>query len=336
MMKSLRIIFILVVACLCLSVLAGGCGPKPIPKDIESPVTLALSFKPGQSGNYKLVTERKKTVEFEGTLATSDQLTGGSTGDSLEMTFSQRVESIDEGGNATLGITIKSLKFKSIEKNNVRLDFDSGRKKDKASPLAKLIGKGYKIRLSPEGAVLAVLDTKDALGAVKGNSAGHQVGTTLLKSDVVKIRHGITALPKADKNQLSVGEDWSSVKNMTFGLMGNRSFERVYVLKEIKEIDGNKVGVIEMNAIPTSKGPGGSNIDEATESISKMFDNIDIYNGSLELDLSGGTVKKFTESLTSEWIIVDPAAQADSEKEPDSLKMIATRTHKLERIDPLN
>lgn len=356
MMKSFRIMFLLVVVVFCFSFLAGGCGPKATPsvvtkpepiappavpedtgKPVEKPeadkVTLALKFKQGQSSTYKLVTERKKTVEFEGALAQNEQLKGGSTGDTLEMTFSQRVESVDDGGNATLVITIKSLKFKSIEKNNVRLDFDSGRDKDKNNPLAKLIGKGYKIRLSPEGAVLSVLDTKDALAAVRGNTAAHQVGTALLKTDVVMNRHAITALPKAGNNQLASGQDWSSLKSMVFGLMGQRSYERIYVLKEIKDIDGKKVGFIEMNAIPTSQGPEGSNIDEAAENISKMFDNIDIYNGSLELDLGDGTVSKFTEELKSEWIIVDPAAQPNSDKAPDSLKMTAIRTHKLERID---
>ncbi len=364
MMKSFRIMFLLVVVGMFLSVFAGGCGPKPAdpvvtgpeptipqeaPKDLDKPdvkeelrtgilvpldtVTLALNFKQGQSGTYKLVTEWKNSVEFEGPLAKDGQFEGGSTGDTLEMTFSQRVESVDDGGNATLAITIKSLKFKSIVKNTVRLDFDSGRDKDKNNPLAKLIGKGYKIRLSQEGAVLGVLDTKEVLAAVRGNTAGHQFGTALLKTDVVMNRHAITALPKAGKNQLASGQDWSSVKSVIFGPMGHRSFERIYVLKEIKDIGDKKMCVIEMNAIPTSQRAEGSNIDEATESISKMFDNIDIYNGSLELDLADGTVEKFTENLTSEWIIVDPAAQPNSETEPDSVKMTAIRTHKLERID---
>ncbi len=353
MMKSFRIMFLHCVGVFCLSVFAVGCGPKVPPSVVTEPegiapvavpddtgkavavseadkVTLALTFKPGQTSTYKLFTERKKSVEFEGNLAQNDQLKGGSTGDILEMTYSQRVESVNESGVATLRITIKSLKFKSVEKNNVRLDFDSAREEDKKNPLSKLIGKGYKIRVSPEGSVLSVLDTKESLGVVRGNSAGHQIGTALLKAAVVKNRHGITALPKAGNNRFAVGQDWSSVKNVPFGFMGNRSYERIYVLKEIKEIGGKKVGVIQMNAIPTS---GGSEIEETTEGLSKMFDNIDIYIGSLELDLADGTVEKFMEELKSEWIIVDPTAQADSDKAPDSLTMTAIRIHKLERID---
>ena len=74
-------------------------------------------------------------------------------------------------------------------------------------------------------------------------------------------------------------------------------------------------------------------IDDAAQNISRMFDNIDTYNGGLDLDLGDGSVLKFTESLKSEWIIVDPTAKPDSDKAPDSLKMTAIRTHKLERIE---
>jgi hypothetical protein len=360
MMKSYKTIVWVAVVALCTLILAVGCGPKadpPVepnsgtvqiqppppppptgddPKPIQVPkgeaVTLALKFTPGDTANYLLTSERTKGVEFEGTLADNDQLKGGKTGDSLEMVYDQTTESVDAAGTATIAITIRVLKFKSVEKDAVRLEFDSTQNQDKNSPLAKLIGKGYKITLSPQGKVLSVLDTNEALAVVRGNATANQLATSLLKEDTIKRRHTITALPEPAKNKLAPGQDWSNVKTMAFGLMGTRSFERIYVLKEVKEENGKQIAVVEMSAIPTSDKPEDSSIGEAAESLSKMFDNVDAYNGSLELNIAMGTVEKYSEELMSEWIIVDPAAQPNSETPPDSLRMTATRVHRVERV----
>jgi hypothetical protein len=361
MMKSRNTIIWLTVAALCTLILTGGCGPKaepPIetndgPTQIQPPppppptaddkpipiqpptggaVTLALKFTQGSTTTYKLTSERTKSVEFEGTLADNDQLKGGKTGDTLEMAYDQTVESVDAAGNATVKITIKSMKFKSVEKDAVRLEFDSTQNQDKSSPLAKLIGKGYKITLSPQGKVVDVIDPTQARTAVRGSTPADKLGASLLKDDVIKRRHSLSALPPAGSDQLKPGQDWSNVKTMAFGLMGNRSFERIYVLKEVKDDAGKQVAVVEMSAIPTSDTPDDSSIGEAAENLSKMFDNVDAYNGSLELDVATGTVVKYSEELMSEWIIVDPAAQPNSETEPDSLRMTATRVHRVERV----
>ena len=90
---------------------------------------------------------------------------------------------------------------------------------------------------------------------------------------------------------------------------------------------------VEMNAIPTSEAARQLYQEQrATDTIS-MVDNIDTYTGELELDLATGSVKKYSDELRAEWIIVDRNVPQDSDVEPSALIMSAIRSHKLERID---
>ncbi|MHC4478395.1 MAG: DUF6263 family protein [Planctomycetota bacterium] len=341
---TLRTVFALLTTTLLVSlIMMSGCagpgeqGPEVVtePKDtgpkipVTGPVTLALEFAQGQSATYRVTMEDSKSVEFEGSMAKDGAFKGGRTGSRAEIDFARHIQSVDERGNAVATITIKALKYLAQEKDAIRLDFDSTSEADQKDPLRKLIGQRYTIEISPGGQVTKVADTAEALTAVRGATPGHRRASALLKSTVIKERHSIPAMPGADKSEVNTGDDWSNVKTFDFTMMGKKSYERIYSLKQIEETDGRQIAVVEMNAIPTTEG---QQPDQAAGALSKMFDDSHQYTGQLRLDLTTGQVEKYVEKLKSEWFLVDPAAKP-TDPEPDALKMTAIRSHSVERID---
>jgi hypothetical protein len=304
--------------------------PQPPPQIPESEaVNLVLKFKPGESTSYKVVTEGKRTVTYEGSLANDPAFKGGDTGDRVEMTFSQQLESVNEQGNAVAKITIRHLKYVAQVKSNIVLDFDSFRDEDKKNPLAKLVGQSYTIELTPEAQVASVIDSKEVQAAVRGDATARR----LLEPDTIKQRHSIPALPAVGKNEVRVDEHWSRIKTVDFGMMGARSYERIYVLKEIKDQDGKKKAVVEMNAIPTAETAEQLHQEQPAGAFSKMFDNVEEYTGRLQWDLTAGKVLHYLEEMRSEWLVGDPMAKQRPDKMPDGLRMTAFSLYSLERVD---
>jgi len=311
--------------------------PKVVLKEVkpeeEKPtVELALKFIPQDSTTYKLTMEAQRRIEWEGPLPDETAFRGGQTSNKIEMTFTRQIQSVDDKGNAIAEITIEGLKYLSIVRDNTVLDFDSSREKDKNNPVAKLIGQSYTIEIAPTGKVTKVIDVKQARAALKGSSSADKAALALLKPNVIKERHGTLVLPDADKNQLRTGGNWSSIKTFSFGMMGSKSYEKIYTLKEINDTDSHQFAIVEMNAIPTSEMAGQLDKEEIS-GFSKMFDNIETYTGRLKLDLTAGKIEKYLEKLQSEWIAVDPSAGQKDDKEPAALKMTAIRLYRLEKID---
>ena len=297
-------------------------------------VTLALKFTPQDSTTYRLITEAQKSVMWEGPLPEKPSaFKGGHTGNRIEMTFTQRIQSIDDKGDAVAEITIKQLKYLAKVRDNVVLDFDSSREKDRDNLLSKLIGRSYTIEISAAGRVLKIVDVNEAQAAVKGDSSAHKTASTLLSSDTIKQRHAILALPVAEKNQLRKGDNWSDVAVFSFGMMGSKSYEKIYTLKEIKDTDNRQIAIIEMNAIPSSEMARKLHKEQATGLFSKLFDSTETYTGELKLDLTAGKIEKYIEKLRTEWVAVDPFAGQEDDKEPAALKMAATRLYHIEKID---
>ena len=315
----------LATAVVCSLLLAAGCAPLT-----EETANLALKFTPQDSTAYKLTMEVQRRIELEGPLPDETAFKGGQTGNKIEMTFTRRIQSVDDNGNAVAEITIEGLKCLSIVRDNPVLDFDSSREKDKNSPMARLIGRSYTIKIAPTGKVTEVIDVKQAQAALRGSSSANKAALALLSPDVIKKRHGTLTLPDADKNQLSTGDNWSSIKTLNFGMMGSKSYEKIYTLKEIKDTDSRRIIIVEMNAVPTLE----EQLDEeGIGGFSKMFDNIETYTGRLNLDLTAGKIEKYLEKLQSKWIAVDPLAGQEDDKEPAALKMTATRLYHIEKID---
>jgi hypothetical protein len=345
MMSSNRILGCLTVTVIGLCVLAAGCAapapapptptpvqpppPPPPPAPPEQVAALSLKFAPDDSTTYRLLTEGTRSVTYEGTLARDPSLKGGETGDSVEMIFSQRIQSVNDQGNAVAQITIKQLKYLAKVKSDTVVDFDSSRDQDQNNPLAKLIGQSYTIEITPAGQVTRIIDAKEAQAAVKGNATAQR----LLESDEIKERHAVAALPGAGRNELRTNDHWSSVKTADFGMLGAKAYERIYVLREIKEQNGSRIAAIEMNAIPTAEAAEQLHKEKGADAFSKMFDNIDEYTGLLDLDLTTGKVQRYVEKLRSEWVIVDPTAKTRTDKSPDALKMTSVSLHSLEMVE---
>jgi len=247
------------------------------------------------------------------------------------MTFTQLIQSVDDKGNAVAEITIKALKCLVKVRDNVTLDFDSSREKDQNNPLAKLIGQSYTMEMSPAGQVTKVIDLSKAKAAVKGSSSAHKTASALLSADATKQRHSIPAMPSADKNQLRPGDSWSTVRTFDFQMMGFKSYERVYKLKEIKDTDNRQIAVVEMDAMPSAEMAEELHKEQATGPFSKMFDNTETYTGKLSLDLTSGKVEECLEKLATEWVAVDPNPNDD--QEPAALKMAALRFYHIKKLD---
>ncbi len=309
--------------CDLLLLLVSGCA---------QPAKLALKFTPDDLTTYKVITEMDKSVKWEGPLPEKPfEFRGGSTGNRVEVTFTQRIQSVDDKGNAVAQITVKGLKYLGKVKDNVVLDFDSSREKDANNPLFKLIGQSYTIEVSPAGQVLKVIDVSDAQAAVGGSSSANKTASVLLSPDVIKERHTIPGLPAADKNRLRTGDNWSSIKAFSFDMMGSKSYEKIYTLKEIKKVNNQQIAVAEMKAIPSSEMAEELHKEQVSGAFTKMFDNTEAYSGKLALDLTAGKVQEYFEKFRTEWVMVDP--RPDPNKEPAALKMAATRLYSIEKID---
>ena len=308
--------------------------PEVEPEKQIPTVKLALKFSPQDSTTYKVITEAQKSVSWEGpTSKKPATFQGGHTGNQIEVTFTQKIQSVDDKGNAVAAITIKELKYLAKVKDNPILDFDSSREKDRDNPLAKLIGQSYSIEISPAGRVTKVIDVNEAQAAVEGSSAANKTAVALLSADAIKERHTISALPATDTNQFRPGDNWSNIKTLSFGMMGSKSYEKISTLKEITDADNRQIAIVDMNAIPSSEMAEKLHKEQATSFFSKMFDNTETYTGELKLDLTAGKVEKYTEKLRSEWLAVEPLAGQEGDREPAALKMVATRLYRIEKVD---
>ncbi|UCE48935.1 MAG: hypothetical protein JSW47_02095 [Phycisphaerales bacterium] len=330
-MKQFGIYGLAFAAMSCIFLLANGCsapskGPV-VAEEQDQSVKLALKFVPGDSTSYKVALETGKSVEWEGQAPRPKGFKGGHTSSKMEMTFSQQIETIGEQGDAVARITIEGLKYVTTIKDNAILDFDSSRDKGEDHPLNNLIGRSYTIAITPSGEVSRIIDTSDALAAVSAD----KTAVALLSADAIRQRHAVPALPATGENQLRPGEDWSNVKSVSFDMMGAKSYERIYTLKEIKDVDNRRVAVVGMDAFPSAARAKELHKGQSIDLFSHMSDSTEDYAGELKLDLTEGKVAEYKEKLVVEWLIVDPNPKKD--KPPAALKIAATRLFGIERMD---
>ena len=301
---------------------------------VKSPtVQPALKLAPEDRITYKVTTDRERGVLWEGPLKNKPRsFVGGHSGNKIELTFTRQTQSVDDEGSTVVKITINALKYLAKVKDNIVLDFDSSREKDRDNPLNKLIGQSYTIELTASGEVSNVIDVNDARAAVAGSTRNNARATQLLSIQAITEQHSIPALPAVKNEQLIPGKTWSDIKTFSFGPMGSKSFERIYEIKQISETDGRQIAVAQMNAVPSAAKAKELYKEQSTGVFSSLFDNTETYTGELRLDLASGQIEKYTEEFRSDWIAVDPLA-TKQEKEPDMLRMSATRIHRIERID---
>ncbi len=350
-MKQIRIFGFAASFVLCVLLLAAGCTrhaeesvqtkvepqktattAKVEPEELETAVTLALKFTPADSTTYKVITDTDNSVTWESADSEKPKgFTGGHTGRKIEITFTQQIQSTDDKGNAVAKITIKQLKYLAKVKSDIRMDFDSSRQQDRQNPLSKLIGQSYTIEITASGQVSKLIDANDARAAVKGDSSASKTAVNLLSLEAITQRHMVPALPASDKNQLHTGEDWSSIKSFSFSMMGSKSYEKIYTLKEIKDADNRRIAIARMEAFPSVEYAKKLHKEQTASFFASMSDNTETYTGQLKLDVTEGKIEEYSENLVTEWLIVDPNPKEG--ERPAALKMTAVRSFSIEKID---
>jgi hypothetical protein len=308
--------------------LAGGCQNG---WQAAAPVELALKFVSGQTGTYKVVSEAQKSVEWLGSPESRPAaFKDGRAGHRVEIMFEQQVQEVREDGSADVQITIEALKYTGGVQGNVGLDFDSARDRDPNNPLAKLIGKSYRLQISAQGQVLALLDVEPVRQAVRGDSLTAGTALKLLSDEVIRERHEIPPLMALKEARVRPGQTWSDIKTFSFAEMGVKSHERVYTLTGLRHADG-RVAVVKMKAIPSAATAAQVHREQTGGLFSGLADNTGRYEGRLELDLDSGSVRVYSEEMRTEWVVVDPSAAPESGR-PPAIKMAAGRLHRIERV----
>jgi hypothetical protein len=169
---------------------------------------------------------------------------------------------------------------------------------------------------------------------MSGMTTADRAGQNILSPESIKERHSVLILPPKGHEQLKPGDKWSKIKTFSFGLMGLKSYEKIFTLKEIRNAGGHQIAVVTMNAIPSSEVEGKFHDQQAGANFPKMFDTNDIYAGIGEVDLTAGCVENYSENLHASWIAAmppNPGQSADA-NEPVVLRMTATRDYKIEKI----
>jgi hypothetical protein len=314
-------------------------------------VKLTLKFVPGRAATYKLTSESYKSVEWKGAQdAKPAKFTDGRTGSHVELTFEQRVHQVQDDGSAVLEITIRGVKDVIESVNKVVLDFDSGKPTEADSPLAALVGKSYRVKMSPQGQVLEISNVEPARQAVQGVLPQHRVAARLLSDDEIRNRHEIAALSALKDHQVRPGQTWSSIKTFSFDDLGAKTYERVYTLRQVlgsqlsvpssvastvnRELStANSPGrqaLVEMKAIPSAARAEELYKQQTVSPFAGLSDNTDSYDGRLVLDLDRGQVREYVEQMQNEWVIADPGSLQTGQ--PAAIKMAARRLHRLEQV----
>lgn len=303
------------------------------PSVAEPTVGLAPAFSVGRAATYKATTEARKSIEWMGSESGKPaDFSDGYTGNSVEMTFEQRVETVRENGNAVLAITIRALKYRGVVASRPVFEFDSTDPNDGQEPLMALIGKSYRLEMSSGGEVVALLDMESARKAVKAGSPAYSVAAKILSEEMIRDQHEIPPLSALKGGQVGPGQSWSDLKSFSFSSMGAKSFERVYTLRQVGQ-DAGRTAVVEMKAIPSAAMAEQMHKRQPAGLMPGLFDSTDKYEGRLELDLEGGRLRQYVEDMQTEWIVADPAAMQDTTAVPRAIKMAAQRFQRLELVE---
>jgi hypothetical protein len=323
-MSSRKILSRLLVVCvLSAAIIMTGCGGPAGQGKVPEQTVLALKFNKGDTATYKSIMEIERSADFAGQITQDEQFKSSKSGTRVEMIFSQQAEGIDEKGNATIGVTIKSIKYTATSKGVPSLEFDSSNQQHQ-SALSKLIGQSYKIIISPTGEVIKIIGQEAIKGLVAGNGMENAAAVQLVSQNLIQKRHQIPAMVDAGGKNLTVGDKWNSIRTVSFREMGSNAFEKIYTLKAIERRGGRKEAIVEISAIPATVQK------DATSPLTKLFDSSNSYTGSLVLNLSRGEVEQYSENLQAEWVVADPQATGS---EPSTIKLGTKELYSLEKID---
>jgi hypothetical protein len=197
---------------------------------------MALRMHPGEKASYESTITMIKDYKFEQpTLKKSDQ---NQTSTVVTVQFDQTIAEVAPDGNAMADIVITGIRCKTVNKNEVRYEFDSADTKYQADPANSLIGQSYRISISPAGQVKVV--DASAARAVAVSGEGANLAKKVFSDEGIIERHQLP-LPETNK-ALSAKQTWSKVVPSPPGLLAAKTFEKVYTVAEAGK---NKV-VVEM------------------------------------------------------------------------------------------
>ncbi|MHC4075014.1 MAG: hypothetical protein ACYSRZ_01185 [Planctomycetota bacterium] len=299
----------------------------------EKAVKLALKFKEFDTTKYMLNTESLQRVSWQGPKPENLSFQGGKNETKIKMIFTQRIEAINVQGITQEKITIEQLKYHSVLKDSLAVDFDSNRKGDVSSPLARMIGRSYNIQIAPNGDVVRVFNTEDIAASVEGETSDNKAALRLIDPNVIRERHGMIMLPRPEENQLEIDDDWSNVKVFFFGLMGHKVYERIYTLEEIEQNNNAQLAIVEMEAMPTTELAEELHKKLKIRDFSNIFDSSENYTGWLKFDLTSGKIQEYSEKMDLEWLAVDPSSGQQQDTEPSAISMGVVRSYNLKRIN---
>ena len=326
---------IIVVECIVLCILTLFLFQCAKPKGAKpGGVKLALKPEPNETTNYRITTQMRRSIKWEGPVPEKSAFEESFNDDRIETVVTQRIQSADANRGISAQITINGLKYFSIVKNQTTVDFDSTRLADASSPLAKLMGQSYVIEFGPDNSISNVSDLSAVKLLVNGTSPEDHAGQNVLQPAAITERHATLLLPQAGQEQLRPGDTWKKVKSFSFGMMGVKSYEKIYTLREIKETEGHKIAVIDMRAIPSAEVESRFRDKQAGANFPKMFDTNDIFTGTGVVDLTAGRIDSYSENLQANWVAAIPPTLRGMEdvNGPVVLRMSAVRSYNLERV----
>jgi hypothetical protein len=304
---------------------------KPKPGSVK----IVLMPAVGQENSYKITNQMKRIIKWEGAVPSQDIPEESFSDDKIEMVFTRHIESRDANSDAITRVTIDRLKYNSVVKNQTVLDFDSSTPADANNPLAGLVGQSYTIAVEPNNYVSSITNLPRVNVLMKGLTTADSIGKNILSSDAIRGIHSALLLPPPGNENLLPGAQWSQIKTFGFGMMGIKSYEKIYTLKDVQEVNGRKIAAISMNAIPSSEVEPKFSQQQGRGGSQSMFDTNEAFTGKGELDLTDGCIKNYSENLNTSWIAAIPSSgtKASDANQPTVLKMTAVYSYTLEKVE---
>lgn len=298
----------------CTAIILTGCGGPA--------GSMKMQFAPGEKTAYESTVLIIKDFRFE--QPNLDKLREEQTKNEIVIGYDQAIEAVAADGSATARITLNSLRVDIVNKNEQKFAFDSAKEDSKSSPFTALLGQSYTIQLTPDGKASPV-DLQAVRAAVK-DGYEKRVADSLLDDKAVVERHSIAALPQ-EKVKADAKSSWTETAASPPGLLVPKNYAKTYTIKDVQD----DVALVEMTASESGAAAEGASGAGGIGMFAKMFDNEDVFTGTMKINVMTGEVLASEETLVSTYIAQETPENGDPAKGPDTLTMRFTNKNKLEK-----
>ena len=116
--------------------------------------------------------------------------------------------------------------------------------------------------MSPRGTtadtreVSKIINGSEVRSLIEGSSASNKAGLRVLSEVSIKERHGSVVSPQVCGKEIKPADEWKNTKTFMFGLLGSKSYERVYKVKEIDRRGGGLVQIEPETNVSGTNSPG--------------------------------------------------------------------------------